>query len=263
MAGILFLGANALGHACCQRLLEMELPFCGIYTMPREFRISYSPDAPVRNVLHRDFAGLGERYGVPVTMVEGKMGGYAPAVEALRPDLILVIGWYHMVPHSLRELAPRGCVGIHGSLLPRYRGGAPLVWAMIHGEREAGVSLFHLADGVDDGDVVAQRSFPIGPDDSIREALARATAASVELVEKYVPLLLNGTAPRTPQDHSGATHFPQRSPEDGRIDWTWSAARIRDFVRAQTRPYPGAFTEIGGKRVTLWDADVLELEADG
>lgn len=260
MAGIVFFGASALGFACCERLLELGVHVSGIFTIPRQFRISYSPGAPVTNVLHQDFGVLGERYGVPVVQVEGKMGGYTPAVEALQPDLLVVIGWYYMVPRAMRELAPRGCVGIHASLLPRYRGGAPLVWAIINGEREAGVSLFHLGDGVDDGDIVAQRAFPIGAADTIRDAVERATAASVELVEEFVPRLLDGTAPRLAQDQSLATSFPQRSPADGRIDWSWSAERIRDFIRAQTRPYPGAFTELGGKRVTLWDADVLEVD---
>lgn len=260
MPGIVFFGASALGYACCERLLELGVPVAGIFTIPRQFNISYSPGAPVTNVLHQDFGVLGERYGIPVVQVEGKMGTYAQALADLRPELIVVIGWYYMVPRALRELAPRGCVGIHGSLLPRYRGGAPLVWALINGEPEAGVSLFHLGDGVDDGDIVAQRAFPVAPGDTIREALERATAASVALVEEFVPRLLEGTAPRLPQDHSLATHFPQRSPADGRIDWSWSAERIRNFIRAQTRPYPGAFTELGGKRVTLWDADVLELD---
>lgn len=260
MPGIVFFGASALGYACCERLLEAGVPVAGILTMPRQFRISYSPGAPVTNVLYQDFGELGRRYGVPVVQVEGKMGEYTQAVAELRPDLLVVIGWYYMVPRAMRELAPRGCVGIHGSLLPRYRGGAPLVWAVINGEPEAGVSLFHLGDGVDDGDLVAQRAFPIGERDTIREVLERATAASVALAEEFVPALLDGTAPRAPQDHAAATRFPQRSPEDGRIDWSWEPERIRNFIRAQTRPYPGAFTEVGGKRVILWDADVLEAE---
>jgi methionyl-tRNA formyltransferase len=252
----IFFGANDLGYQCCARLIERGENIVGLFTIPREFPISYSPDAPVTNVLFRDFHELGSHFRIPVVEVAGKMSSHLDAVRALKPDLILVIGWYYMIPRAIRELASQGCVGIHGSLLPLYRGGAPLVWAMINGEREAGVTLFHFSDGVDDGDVIAQKAFPIEPRDTIREVLDKATRASVEIVEEYVPRLAAGTAPRTPQDHSLATQVPQRSPSDGLIDWSWDAKRIDNFIRAQTKPYPGAYTIIGDKRVTIWSADV-------
>lgn len=253
---IVFFGATALGHACAERLLEAGQEVVGLVTMPRDFRISYSPSGPVRNVLHRDFHALGERFGIPVTQVDGRMAEYVSDVEQLRPDLLVVIGWYYMIPRRMRDLAPLGCVGIHASLLPRYRGGAPLVWALINGETETGVTLFHFTDGVDDGDVVAQERFAIEARDTIADLLAKAEAASVRLVTEYVPRLADGTAPREPQDQSAATLFPQRSPQDGRIDWSWDAPRIDRFIRAQTHPYPGAFTDIAGKRVRIWSAHV-------
>ena len=253
---IVFFGASTLGYRCCRQLLEMGQQVVGLFTIPRDFAISYSPGAPVRNVLHADFHALGETRGIPVVSVEGKMASYADQLAALKPDLLVVIGWYYMIPSTLRALAASGCVGIHGSLLPRYRGGAPLVWAMINGETETGVTLFHFADGVDDGDIVAQRAFEIGSHDTIATLLAKAEVASLELVSEYIPLLASGDAPRIPQDHTDATTVPQRSPADGQIDWSWDAARIDRFIRAQTHPYPGAFTMVGGKRVRIWAADV-------
>ncbi len=168
-----------------------------------------------------------------------------------------------MIPASIRRMAPRGCIGIHASLLPKFRGGAPLVWAMIHGEPETGVSLFHFSDGVDDGEIIGQRSFPIGGSDTIRDLMARAESASLELLREFMPKVAAGTAPKTPQREEDATRFPQRSPEDGRIDWTWEPRRIRDFIRAQTRPYPGAFTLIGDKKIVIWDADVENVPEVG
>lgn len=258
----LFFGATDLGYQCCERLLERGEGIVGLFTIPREFRISYSPNTPVKNVLYRDFHGLGTRYDIPVVEVRGKMDEYLSQVEAFRPELILVIGWYYMIPRSMRNLAPRGCVGVHGSLLPRYRGGAPLVWAMINGEDRAGVTLFHFADGVDDGDIIGQREFEIEPSDTIREVLDKATRATIDVVEEYLPRLADGTAPRVPQDNSKATVVPQRSPADGLIDWSWNPDRINNFIRAQTKPYPGAFTYIGDKRVTIWSADVAAQAAD-
>jgi methionyl-tRNA formyltransferase len=256
---IVFFGASALGYRCCERLITMRQEVVGLFTIPRAFNISYSPGVPVENVLHRDFHALGAAHNIPVLSVEGRMADHEQELAALGPDLLVVVGWYYMIPRRMRELAPRGCVGIHASLLPRYRGGAPLVWAMINGEMEAGVTMFHLSDGVDDGDIVGQRRFAIEPRDTIADLLEKAERASLELTEELVPAFAAGTAPRLPQDHGLATHVPQRSPADGRIDWTWDAPRIDRFIRAQTKPYPGAFTDLEGKRVRIWAAEVNAL----
>jgi methionyl-tRNA formyltransferase len=255
---IVFFGASALGYRCCEALLKMGENVVGLFTIPRDFHISYSPQAPVHNVLHRDFHALGDAHAIPVVSVDGRMSTYTDQLAALKPDLIVVVGWYYMIPSALRAVATLGCVAIHGSLLPRYRGGAPLVWAMIDGESEAGVTLFHVADGVDDGDIVGQIAFPIAPDDTITDLLGKAEDASVQLIARYIPLFRDSSAPRVPQDHARATVVPQRSPADGQIDWTWDAARIERFIRAQTKPYPGAFTVISGKRVHIWSADVRD-----
>lgn len=254
---IVFFGATELGYECCRRLLDLGEEVVGIFSIPREFRISYATGV-VKNVTYRGFEDLAERHGIPLLYVESTKDIVARAdrIRELRPDFGVVIGWYYMVPKSIRDLFPKGVAGIHASLLPRYRGGAPLVWAMINGEATSGVSLFYFDDGVDTGDVVAQKEFSIEEDDTIRTVYDKAMRASLEIVEEYIPRIRLGTAPRVAQDHSQATQFPQRKPEDGLIDWTRSPQEIRNFIRAQTRPYPGAFTYIGDKRVTIWDADV-------
>lgn len=259
---IVFFGATQLGYRCCEALLEMGQQVVGLFTIPREFPISYSPTAPVSNVQFRDFHALGAQHDIPVISVSGKMGSYHDQLAALHPDLLVVVGWYYMIPASLRALAPLGCVGIHGSLLPKYRGGAPLVWALIEGEQEAGMSLFHFTDGVDDGDIVGQERFPIAPRDTIADLLIKGEAAAEQLIRECIPQMATGTAPRVPQDHAAATTWPQRRPDDGRIDWQWDAARIDRFIRAQTHPYPGAFTDIDGKRVRIWSADIEQLPND-
>jgi methionyl-tRNA formyltransferase len=193
--------------------------------------------------------------------VTGKMSDseYQKAVRELQPDIIIVAGWYYMLPRSLRELAPRGAAGLHASLLPKYRGGAPLVWATIKGETKTGVSFFYFADGVDEGDIIGQAGFDIAFQDDIADLVYKAAQASVDLIRQYVPLLATGNAPRVPQDHSQATLVPQRQPEDGIIDW-WnlSARQVYDWVRAQTRPYPGAFTFLSEEKVTIWKAGLDE-----
>lgn len=255
---IVFFGATRLSLECCRLIAAEKLgELAGIVTIPRSFSISYSA-TKVTNVQHADLGAFAAQHGLPCFTVEGKPGDLAERIAALRPDLLVAIGWYHLLPAKLRDVAPLGCVGVHASLLPKYRGGAPLVWAIINGETQTGVTLFHFDDGVDTGDIVAREPFEIAPEDTIAEVLGKAEKATVSLLRAHLPLLARGTAPRCPQDHAAATQFPQRSPDDGAIDWSWSAGRIRNFIRAQTKPYPGAFTLIAGKKVRIWSADVEE-----
>lgn len=254
---MVFFGASKLGYNCCRFIIENNLAdVVGIFTMPRQFDISYA-DKPVTNILHADFHTLGEEFNIPVVEVSGKMNEYQKQLADLRPDFICVIGWYYMIPTALRNLAPKGCAGIHASLLPKYRGGAPLVWAIINGEKTTGVTFFHFADGVDNGDIIAQKAFEFDDDATIADLVIKAEQASLAILRECLPRIAAGTAPRLQQNEADATYFPQRSPEDGLIDWTWDAKRIKDFIRAQTKPYPGAFTFIGGKKVTIWDADIM------
>lgn len=227
----------------------------GILTTPRDIRISYS-DAPVTIRTHTDFSDLAESTGCEVVCLPDRPTpeAHLSPLQRWAPDLILVLGWYYKVERAVRSLARFGCLGIHASLLPKYRGGAPVPWAIINGERETGVTLFHLEDEVDAGDIVAQRAFPIDPADTAADVLERVTEASVDVLRWAMPLIADGRAPRRPQDHGQATWCRQRTPDDGRIDWRWTAARIHDFVRAQTRPYPGAFTVGRDGPVTVWAA---------
>lgn len=225
----------------------------GIITTPSEIRISYSAE-PVKIRTHADFSTVASRVGAEVAVLDGKItsDSYKLPLTRWKADLMLVLGWYFIVPKSVRAMTPKGCLGIHASLLPKYRGGAPIPWVIINGEQETGVTLFHLEDGVDDGDIVAQRRFPVLDEDTCASLYDRATEASVAILCETLPRIADGTAGRIAQDQSQATSFPQRSPADGAIDWSWDSARIHNFVRAQTRPYPGAFSFHNGERVTFW-----------
>jgi methionyl-tRNA formyltransferase len=255
---LVFFGATKLSLACCKLIIDENLAeIVGVVTIPRKFSISYSR-TQVTNFQHADLKLFAAEHDIPCFELEGKVGTIAGPMSELRPDLFLVIGWYHLIPKTLRSIAPLGCVGIHASLLPKYRGGAPLVWAMIHGETRTGVTLFHFEDGIDAGDIIAQETFEIEPEDTIAEVLKKCDRACGSVLRANLQLLADGSAARLQQDHAAATRFPPRSPEDGSIDWSWSAERIRNFIRAQTKPYPGAFTTIAGKKVTIWSADIEE-----
>jgi methionyl-tRNA formyltransferase len=256
------MGASELGFDCCKAILDAGHNVVGIFTIPQQFDIKYKDQQErikVKNYLYKDFRSFASNT-LPVVVVEDKMVAYYEQLADMKPDLILVIGWYYMIPQKMIDLAPKGAIGIHGSLLPKYRGNAPFVWAMINGEKETGVSLFYFEKGVDEGDIIAQKKIAIEDKDTIKEILEKARVASVDVLLECLPQLANGTAPRIEQDHSQATIFPKRTPEDGKIDWDWDAKRIKDFIRAQTKPYPGAFTIIDNKKVIIWDADIYDYD---
>lgn len=260
---MIFFGASALGYECCHALLRNGEEVVGIVSIPREFEISYSKQ-PVTNVTFRSFEDLGKEYNIPVVYVERNMSGakWRELFERWRPTFGLAIGWYYMIPASIRSLFPQGIAGVHASMLPKYRGGAPLVWAMIEGVDRTGVSLFYLESGVDTGDVIAQAEFEVLKSDTISDVLRKATEASVGLVTEYVPRIAEKTAPRVPQDSSAATVYPQRNPADGLIAWhRLGAEQVYNWVRAQTKPYPGAYTLLKGERLTIWDVALSDSNA--
>jgi methionyl-tRNA formyltransferase len=197
------------------------------------------------------------------------------AVRAADAELIFVVGWSQLLRDELISTARGGAFGMHPTLLPRHRGRAPIPWAILTGLARTGVTLFEIRDpSADSGPIVAQVEVEIAPDENATTLYEKLARAHVELLREYVPQLLARAAPRVPQDGRRASAWPKRTPADGIIDWETRAPYLYDWVRAQTRPYPGAFTYLGDERVTVWrartvDADaapagtVVELRADG
>ncbi len=145
-----------------------------------------------------------------------------------------------------------GALNLHGSLLPRYRGRSPVNWVLVQGETETGVTLHYMEEKPDRGDIVAQKRIPITPEDTALTLFAKMTPGAAELIRETYPLLRTGQAPRLPQDHSQASYFGGRRPEDGLIDWQMSAVEIYNLMRAVTHPYPGAFTSFQGRKLFIW-----------
>jgi len=180
------------------------------------------------------------------------------AVAALEPELLFVVGWSQLLREPILETAPRGVFGMHPTLLPRHRGRAPIPWAILAGLAVTGVTLFEIVDPTaDSGPTVGQVEIPIAADETATTLFDRLAEAHVELIRRFVPGILDGTAPRIPQDARRASAWPKRTPADGIIDWNTRAPYLYDWVRAQTRPYPGAFTFLGDARVTVWSAKPL------
>lgn len=174
--------------------------------------------------------------------------------ENTPPDLLFAVSWRYLIPAAVYQRAHRGAFVFHDSLLPTYRGFSPTVWAIANGEDHTGVTLFHMADDVDSGDIVAQQRVAIGPDDSIADVLEQVTLAYLDVLQAHLPDLLSGSAPRTPQDHQQATFTCKRTLEDNEIDWRAPTGRIYDLIRAVTAPYPGATTTLDGQPLRVWSA---------
>jgi methionyl-tRNA formyltransferase len=175
-------------------------------------------------------------------------------------DLMLVVNWRYILPEAIYRRSRRGCFVIHDSLLPEYRGFSPVVWAMINGETHTGATLFEIAPEFDAGPVVDQIRVPIGPADLVATVMEQVTRGYLTLLERNLTGLLDGTAPRRPQDIARATYTCRRLPEDNRINWAWPTRTIHNLIRAVSAPYPGAFTYLGGSRLRVWSARRMEPE---
>ncbi len=257
---LVVIGASQFGLRCLK--LACQTPGCdvtGVVTATQTFKISYRPEG-VNNVLYADFASYATARGLPCRTLAQSMlePGLLEEVATWKPEVFLVAGWYHMIPKSWLSLAP--AYGLHASLLPDYSGGAPLVWAIINGETKTGITLFQMDDGVDSGPIAAQMEEPIYADDTIATLYARIELRGLELLADALPKLAQGSLTLRTQDHSKRRIMPQRSAHDGRIDWSQDADNIDRFIRAQTRPYPGAFSTFTDQHLTIWSAHRLTKE---
>jgi len=253
-----FLGATNYSKELLLFLINKRLIPKAIFSIPEEFNISYS-EKKVKNTNYANLKDIANEYDIPyyeIDSVEGKkIKSYEQIIKKLNLDLILVLGWYYMIPKSTRNLTKYGTWGIHASLLPKYAGGAPLNWAIINGENETGVTLFRMEDGVDDGDIIAQKSFTIEYEDAIKEVYEKATIASKDIL-KNVLTNIEDIKP-IPQNKVEIEIYPQRSPKDGEIDLTKSSEEIYNFIRAQSSPYPGAFIKtVDNKKIIIEKARI-------
>jgi methionyl-tRNA formyltransferase len=248
---ILFIGGTRRGLTVLGALLEHGEPVCGV--------IALKQDAHELDRRDHEMCRLAAEYGVPSRVarhIDSDLESWI--LEALRPELILVIGWRTLIPMSVLRAPTLGCLGAHDSLLPHGRGFAPTNWAIITGAERGGVTLFHMSESVDAGDIVDQRVIPIGPRTTAAELYEDVSLATLELVFEHLPALKTGTAPRTAQDQECATYFCARRPEDGLIDWSASTETIDRLVRGLGHPYPGARTTLADTELLVWEAEPVK-----
>ena len=215
-------------------------------------------DDPAEGDWFESVAGLARAHGLPCLIPSSpNRPDVAEALRALAPDLVLSVWYRRLLGPTLLALPRVAAVNLHGSLLPEYRGRAPINWVLVNGEARTGVTLHHMNEAADAGDIVVQRAIDIARDDTALTLYQRMVKEGVDLLLEAWPAVVAGTAPRMPQDHARATLMPRRRPEDGRVEWTWPAARIANMIRAVTHPFPGAFVGDGSARLWLWAGSPL------
>jgi UDP-4-amino-4-deoxy-L-arabinose formyltransferase/UDP-glucuronic acid dehydrogenase (UDP-4-keto-hexauronic acid decarboxylating) len=249
------LAYNEIGCVGLEALIRNGFEVAAVFT---------HQDSASENIWFRSVAEIAARHGIPV---------HAPAdinhpiwvkrIADAQPDILFSFYYRNLLGKDLLALPPAGCLNLHGSLLPKYRGRAPANWVLLNGEKETGVTLHHMTSRPDAGDIVCQRKVPILDDDTALSLNRKLAEHASGMLDECLPLIRQGKATRTPQDESKASYFGGRSAADGQVDWSRPASQIRNLVRAVTRPYPGAFTYHGNQRITLWETSLAEGSAQG
>ena len=244
---IVFVGAHIEACRPFQHLIANSENIVGFFTL--------EPSSLAQMSGGVDLTGIAMAAGIPL-----KTGTNVNAPDAvdwirqLHPDLLLVVGWTQLVKPELLQVPRIACLGFHASLLPKYRGRAPVNWAIINGETETGNSMIVLEPGADEGDVVSQRKIPITEEDDCATIYEKVSLTECEMLDEVLPLIRQGRMPREKQNSLEATIMPKRKPQDGLIDWSWTTRRLYNWVRALTHPYPGAFSYVSGRKIIIWKA---------
>lgn len=240
---ILFAGHKERGTSCLRGLVAAGHMIVGVVA-----------HAPAPGAAPGDVAEAGRALGLPVMAPDDiNAPAVVAALRALAPDLLVLAGYGPILREPAIGIAPLGAVNLHGGKLPEYRGSSPLNWALINGEATFTISIIAVDRGVDTGDVLLDRTFPIGPHDTIADLHRTANEAFPGMLVDVVASIAAGTSQRRRQDDARAAYYPLRFPDDGMIFWdTLTASQIHNRIRALTRPYPGAFTYAGGRRVMLY-----------
>ena len=251
---ILFMGTPGFAVASLRRLVEDGHEICGVFTQPDKPRnrnkVSFSP---VKEYARAQNLAVYQ----PLTVKDGET---LQLVRELSPELIVVAAYGRILPEELLNTPRYGSVNVHASLLPKYRGAAPINWAMLNGEQETGVSIMYMAQELDAGDVIRTASTPIDPEETLPELWDRLAELGAQALSETIPTLADGTAARTPQDGSAATYAPMLSRQLSPIDWTRESAAIRNQVRGLI-PWPCASAELDGKPFKIYGTAVGNVTA--
>ncbi|MBR2860782.1 MAG: methionyl-tRNA formyltransferase [Clostridia bacterium] len=252
MIDIVFLGTPDFAVPSLKALVENGYNVKAVFTQPdrpkgRGNKLAFSPV--------KEYA-LSQN--IPVYQPEKiKQADAAQVLKELKPDLMITAAFGQILSKENLESAPLGCVNVHGSLLPKYRGSSPIQWAVINGEKETGITTMYTDVGVDCGDIILQKKLTIGENETAGELFDRLAILGAETLIETVKMIENGLAKRTPQNHAEATHFPMLDKKTAGIDFSWDSNRIKNFVRGNN-PWPIAWAKCGEDIIKIYSVTVLD-----
>jgi len=249
---VVFMGTPDIAATCLKKIIDDGFEVVGVYTQPdrpknRGMKLAFSPVKEV--ALAHD---------LPVYQPENFREDETVAqLAALQPDVIAVVAYGRILPQRVLDIPEKGCINIHASILPAYRGSAPYQWAVLHGLAETGVTAMYLCREMDAGDMIDVATTPIGEDETAGELLDRLAVLGADLLSATLTKIGNGTVTATPQDHSKATYAPMLDKTMCPIDWTKTAQQVHNHVRGMN-PWPVATAEFGGKRFKIYTTAVVD-----
>jgi methionyl-tRNA formyltransferase len=252
---ILFFGYSEVGYECLSLLLNRGDNVVALIT---------HEDNPNEKIWFKTPAQAARQKQIPVFTPENvNTPEWREKIAALQPDLILSVYYRNMIGTKILAMPRLGAFNMHGSLLPKYRGRAPINWAVLHGEPRIGMTLHRMVKDPDAGAIDDQESVAIGPRDPAEVAFRKVLPCAKKILARRIDDLLAGTILEVPQDESQATYFGGRKPEDGRINWDQTSQQIFNLIRAVTDPYPGAFSDVGDARMMVWWAEPVSIATVG
>ena len=248
------LAYHNIGCAGIKALLKNGFDIAAVFT---------HKDNPKENIWFDSVAELAASKNIPVYAPEDiNHPLWVQKIQDLGPEVIFSFYYRDLVQSPILDIPPNGCLNLHGSLLPRYRGRVPINWVLVNGETKTGVTLHYMTTRPDDGDMVSQMPIEITEDDTAASLHNKAATAAGEMLDEILPALRAGKGPRDPQDHTKASYYGGRTPADGEIDWAMPAFKVRNLVRAVTRPFPGAFSHMGDRKCFFWTVSEVAGEDD-
>jgi methionyl-tRNA formyltransferase len=242
-------GYQTWGYRTLEALLESEHDVVLVVTHPKS-------EHAYEKIWSDSVADLAAEHGIATAIANRPDTDLVNRLKEAEPDIIVANNWRTWIPPEIFDLPPHGTLNVHDSLLPAYAGFSPLVWALINDEQQVGITAHRMDSELDAGDILLQRAVPVGPGDTVTDLFHRTVGLIGPIVRDSLDLIGSGRAVWTPQDRSRATFFHRRADEDSRIDWTWPAEDLERLVRAQSDPYPNAFTYYQGERVRVLKASV-------
>ncbi|MBT2430209.1 methionyl-tRNA formyltransferase [Streptomyces sp. ISL-112] len=248
---VVMFGYQTWGHRTLQALLDSEHDVVTVVTHPRS-------EHAYEKIWSDSVADLAEKHGIPVIIRNRPDGELVDRLKEVAPDIIVANNWRTWMPPEIYNLPVHGTLNIHDSLLPAYAGFSPLIWALINDEPEVGVTAHLMDEELDAGDIVVQRSVTVGPADTATDLFHRTVDLIAPVTTEALGLIASGQTEFTRQDRSKASFFHKRAEEDIRIDWNWPAQDLERLIRAQSAPYPSAFTFHKGQRLEVLSAVVSE-----